>query len=134
LAKIIFWEKPGCKGNARQKELLIASGHELEVHNLLTEPWTPERLAGFFGTRPVSEWFNPTNPQVKAGEINPTEIDATAALAMMVAEPLLIVRPLMQVGKERMAGFDVATVGRWIGLQPVASEEPDPKHCPCVRS
>ena len=53
--------------------------------------------------------------------------DANAALAMMVDQPLLIVRPLMQVGKERMAGFDVAKVQRWIGLEPVAPEEPDPE-------
>ena len=35
MAKIIFYEKPGCGGNARQKALLLASGHELEVRNLL---------------------------------------------------------------------------------------------------
>jgi hypothetical protein len=40
LAKITFWEKPGCQGNARQKEILLASGHELEVRNLLAEPWS----------------------------------------------------------------------------------------------
>lgn len=67
MARIIFWEKPGCQGNARQKEILIASGHQLEVRNLLIEAWTPPLLARFFGNRPVAEWFNPTNPRVKTG-------------------------------------------------------------------
>ncbi len=132
LSKIIFWEKPGCKGNARQKEILYASGHDLDVRNLLTEPWTVEELSGFFGTRPVTEWFNPSNPQVKSGKVVPTNIKKEEALAMMVAEPLLIVRPLMQVADERLAGFEVQEVHNWIGLKLETIGERDPKNCPCV--
>lgn len=44
MATLTFYEKPGCQGNARQKALLRAAGHQLHVRNLLTEPWTPERL------------------------------------------------------------------------------------------
>lgn len=132
MAKVIFWEKPGCKGNSRQKEILIASGHELDVRNLQTESWSTERLSGFFGKRPVYEWFNPTNPLVKAGEIVPSDVPPDEALVMMVDEPLLIVRPLMQVGGERLAGFDVQEVHNWIGLKLEAIGERDPKNCPCV--
>lgn len=132
MAKVIFWEKPGCKGNTLQKEILIASGHELDVRNLLTEAWTEELLAGFFGTRPVEEWFNPSNPQVKTGQIRPAENGATEALSMMTYEPLLIVRPLMQVDDERLAGFDVQEVHNWIGLTLESFGERDPKNCPCV--
>ena len=132
MAKVIFWEKPGCKGNARQKEILFASGHELDVRNLLTEAWTEELLAGFFGSRPVEEWFNPSNLQVKAGQIMPAEIGATEALSMMTNETLLIVRPLMQVADERLAGFDVQEVHNWIGLKLETVGERDPKNCPCV--
>lgn len=49
MATAIFWEKPGCQGNARQKEILLASGHELDVRDLLTEPWTESCLAGETG-------------------------------------------------------------------------------------
>jgi len=132
MAKIIFWQKPDCRGNARQREILIASGHELEVRNLLTEPWTTESLALFFGDRPVTEWFNPTNPKVKSGEIVPSSVSRDEALAMMVAEPLLIVRPLMQVGNERLAGFEVPEVHNWLGLKLDSIGERDPKNCPCV--
>ncbi|MDG5468808.1 hypothetical protein P9J64_10815 [Deltaproteobacteria bacterium IMCC39524] len=132
MAKVIFWEKPGCKGNTLQQEILIASGHELDVRNLLTEAWTEELLAGFFGTRPVEEWFNPSNPQVKTRQIRPAEIGATEALSMMTYDPLLIVRPLMQVGDERLAGFDVQEVHNWIGLTLESFGERDPKNCPCV--
>ncbi|WP_303722147.1 ArsC/Spx/MgsR family protein [Malonomonas rubra] len=134
MAKIIFWEKPGCKGNSRQKEILLASGHQLEVRDLLSEEWTEESLAQFFGERPVSEWFNITNPRIKSGELDPQQVTAADALEMMVAEPLLIVRPLMQVSNERLAGFDVEQVHNWIGLKLESVGERDPKNCPCVTS
>jgi len=134
MANIIFWEKPGCQGNAKQKEILLASGHELEVRNLLTETWTGATLAAFFGSRPVAEWFNPSNPLVKSGEIDPAGLAAEEALTLMTEEPLLIVRPLMQVGLERLAGFDVGQVHNWIGLKLEAVGERDPKNCPCVVS
>jgi hypothetical protein len=58
MAKILFFEKPGCANNTRQKALLAAAGHEVDARNLLTEAWTPERLRPYFGSRPVAEWFN----------------------------------------------------------------------------
>lgn len=132
MADIIFWEKPGCQGNARQKEILLASGHQLEVRDLLTTPWTPQELARFFGDRPVAEWFNPSNPRIKSGEVDPAAIAPEDALRMMVAEPLLIVRPLLQVGQERLAGFEVQQVHNWIGLALDSVGPRDPKNCPCV--
>jgi len=132
MAKIVFWEKPGCKGNSKQKEILLASGHDLEVRDLLTETWSTDALAKFFGDRPVTEWFNITNPDVKSGKIDPKKISAPEALEMMVAEPLLIGRPLMQVGDERLAGFEVQQVHNWIGLKLGSVGERDPKNCPCV--
>ena len=132
MAIITFWEKPGCQGNARQKEILLASGHVLEVRNLLAEPWSEESLALFFGDRPVAEWFNPAHPKVKSGEVIPGEYGREQALRLMVAEPLFIVRPLMQVGCERLAGFDTAQVHNWLGLALDSVGDRDPRNCPCV--
>lgn len=132
MATIIFWEKPGCQGNARQKEILLASGHQLEVRNLLAEPWSEERLSLFFGDRPVVEWFNPAHPRIKSGEVVPASFGREEALRLMVAEPLFIVRPLMQVGEERLAGFEVAQVHNWLGLALATVGERDPRNCPCV--
>jgi nitrogenase-associated protein len=132
MARILFWEKPGCQGNARQKEILLASGHELAVRDLLAEPWTGESLALFFGMRPVSEWFNPAHPRVKSGEVTPATFGRDEALALMVAEPLFIVRPLMQADEERLAGFNVTEVHNWIGLALDRVGPRDPQNCLCV--
>lgn len=125
MATVLFWEKPGCGGNARQKKLLAASGHAVVARNMLTEPWTAERLRAFFGARPVAEWFNRAAPRVKSGEVAPESLDEETALALMLEDRLLIRRPLMQVGERRESGFDSALVADWIGLGPADGEAVD---------
>ena len=82
------------------------TGHSAIATNLLTEPWTAEKLRGFFGETPVASWFNRASPRVKSGEIDPDTSEAAAALALMLADPLLIRRPLVEAGEARCAGFD----------------------------
>lgn len=67
-------------------------------------------------------------PGVKSGEVRPDELTGEEALALMVGDPLLIRRPLMQVGDELMAGFDQQTVEAWIGLHP--TDRPVTDDCP----
>ena len=116
MADLVFYEKPGCTGNARQKVLLIAAGHRLEVRNLLSTRWTAQDLRPFFGQRPVSEWFNPRAPAVRDGLIDPSGMNEATALAAMIAAPILIRRPLILCGKVGVAGFDPAQIDAWIGL------------------
>ena len=118
MATVIFYEKPGCINNTKQKALLKAAGHEVHTYNLLTEPWTVERLRSFFGELPVAEWFNRSAPQVKSKEVIPEQLDAETALVLMTKQPLLIRRPLIQVGDRTEAGFDTEVIDSWIGLQP----------------
>ena len=117
MAHVIFYEKRGCGGNARQKTLLVASGHDVDARNLLTEPWTAAKLHQFLEGRPVREWFNAASPRVKSGEIKPDQVTPDQALELMIKDPLLIRRPLMQVGDRHEAGFDQARVDAWIGLR-----------------
>ena len=123
MAKVIFYEKPGCANNTRQKAMLAAAGHELITRNLLTEAWTAEALRPFFGSKPVAEWFNRAAPRVKAGEVVPEQIGEDEAIEMMLAEPLLIRRPLMQVEERREAGFNQDLVDEWIGLSQALPEQ-----------
>ncbi|MFX1737582.1 hypothetical protein PXJ20_14590 [Paraburkholderia sp. A1RI_3L] len=116
MAHITFYEKPGCGGNAKQQALLVAAGHTLEVRNLLRWPWTPRTLLAFLDPLPVPEWFNRAAPDIKSGRIVPESLNAGNALALLLAHPLLIRRPLMEVGDTRMVGFDMARVHAWIGL------------------
>ena len=130
MATIIFWEKPGCIGNARQKQILADSGHLLDVRNLLTEAWSAETLRPFLGDKPVSEWFNMTNPDIKKGAIVPSQLSEEEALALMLKEPLLVRRPLMQAGDKKVCGFEVETLDQWFGLTAESVGAGDPQECP----
>lgn len=118
MATIIFYEKPGCINNTRQKALLEAAGHQVDARNLLTEHWSPDRLRQFLTQHPVHEWFNRSAPAIKSGSVAPDRLDDQTALQLMIQDPLLIRRPLMQVGERCDVGFDVDTVATWIGLTP----------------
>ena len=116
MSDVLFFEKPGCANNARQKSWLAAAGHRIEARNLLTHAWSSAELLAFFGSRPVSEWFNRAAPRIKSGEIVPETLDEPAALELLVREPLLIRRPLIAAGGRREVGFEIATIHAWLGL------------------
>ncbi|MDJ0717908.1 MAG: ArsC/Spx/MgsR family protein [Prochloraceae cyanobacterium] len=130
MVKVIFYEKPGCINNTKQKALLAAAGHQVEAGNLLTENWTKERLRPFFGDLPVTEWFNRSAPAIKSGAIIPSELDEETALNLTIADPLLIRRPLIQVGEVCRVGFDLEAIDAWIGLHDVENKNQDLENCP----
>lgn len=123
MAQILFFEKPGCGGNAKQRAWLEAAGHALTRRNLLTAYWTRESLLGFLAPLPVAQWFNRAAPRVRSGEVVPERLDAESALALLLAEPLLIRRPLMQRLDDgtRLVGFDTVEVDRFVGLHTAAA-------------
>ena len=116
MATVLFYEKPGCINNAKQKKLIMRAGHDLVAHNLLEMEWDTPGLKKFFSGLPVAEWFNCTAPAVKQGSIDPVKLDEDQALNMMLKDPILIRRPLIQVGDECRVGFDIDKVNKWIGL------------------
>lgn len=118
MTHLIFFEKPGCGGNARQRAALEAAGHTLERRNLLTTHWSRDSLLDFLAPLPVTDWFNRSAPRIKSGEVNPDTLDDNAALTLLLKEPLLIRRPLMQRtdNNTRHVGFDTAAVDAWIDL------------------
>jgi len=129
MATVTFYEKPGCSNNTRQKKLLAAAGHQVVAKDILTETWQAERLRAFFGELTVRDWFNYSAPAIKHGEIEPDKLTEQEALALMLENPLLIRRPLMQVGDTLMAGFDQQAVDNWIGLQKIETAS-DLESCP----
>lgn len=116
MADVTFYEKIGCGGNARQKQLLLDSGHRVQARDLRNRAWTNHALLEFLAGLPVAQWFHPSAPAIKNGEIVPGELDEPTALALLRDNPLLIRRPLLQVGDECRVGFDAKAIHDWIGL------------------
>lgn len=116
MAHILFYEKPGCQGNLRQKTALIAAGHEVEARDLRTEAWTTPRLMEFLALLPITEWFNPHAPAVRDGKIQPATLQAEDALSLISQNPLLLRRPLLECAGTRMVGFDLETLKTCLGI------------------
>jgi nitrogenase-associated protein len=135
MSSVLFFEKPGCLSNAKQKALLASLGHRVTVQNLLAESWTAERLRPFFGDLAVADWFNPTAPRIKRGEVRPETLDETTALALMVKDPLLIRRPLIDSEHGQGCGFEAGPLLAALGvtlavdqdLQSCFRSGPDPR-------
>jgi nitrogenase-associated protein len=134
MATVTFYEKPGCITNTRQKKLLKYRVSNAVLPTIFVNAffggqkslptlrfWQPERLRTFFGKLAVRTWFNNSAPAIKQGEIEPENLAEHEALALMAKNPLLIRRPLMQVGDSVMAGFDQYAVDNWIGLKATES-------------
>lgn len=128
MADVLFFEKPGCANNTRQKAWLQQAGHDVDARSLLTHPWTRAELLAFFADLPVAQWFNRAAPRVKSGEVVPESLDAEQALALLLAEPLLIRRPLIQVAERREVGFDLAKIHAWLGLPENVVAEQTPRN------
>ncbi|MDD2782135.1 ArsC/Spx/MgsR family protein [Sulfuricurvum sp.] len=103
---VVFYEKPFCAANAKQKQILRQSGCTLIERNLLEHGLDAESLRSFMGDKKVCEWFNPAAPAIKNGEIFPETLDEDSAMALLMANPILIRRPLMVIGSEKLCGFD----------------------------
>jgi nitrogenase-associated protein len=135
MTHVLFYEKPGCGTNRKQKALLAEAGHEVVAKSLLKEFWSAGRLRAFFGDAPVATWFNPNAPRVKSGEVDPSQFDAEGALKAMLAEPLLIRRPLIEAFGQKCSGFDSPLVASLLGpnknpAETVACSRPDGTPCP----
>lgn len=121
MAKIIFFEKPGCINNTKQKELLTLAGHHVTAVNILKHKWDYEQLTEFFNGNTQSQWFNKNAPMIKNGFIDPQSMTDAELLQKMLENPLLINRPLMQIGKEKIVGFDLEKLATVISLTPISN-------------
>ena len=123
---VIFYEKPGCINNTKQKNLLVESGHNVIPRSLLLYSFSADELRKFFNTMPVADWFNPSNPKIKNGEVLPSNFTEQTAIAAMLEEPLFIKRPLIEANGEYACGFNNDLVIKLLGNMDVSSVQSCP--------
>jgi len=120
---ILFYEKPGCSTNAKQKQSLRDAGCMIITRNLLQHNMDESELLAYLEKRPYVEWFNPNAPVIKNGELDPHKLSAQKALTLLLNDPILIRRPLMNVEGERMCGFDTQALETVLGISLQTKEE-----------
>ncbi len=105
-----FYEKTGCSGNAKQKELLKNHNIYFSVKSLLDTPWTQQTLSEFFKVLEVIDIFNPFAPQIRDKEIDISKLSKDEAINLMIKNPILIKRPLLDINGVKICGFDIEKI------------------------
>lgn len=106
-SKVIFYEKTGCSGNALQKALLKEHGVNLEVRSILDTAWDKPTLEAFFEGLTPEEMINPFAPQRGDGTFKLEDYTKESLIEAMLKTPILIRRPLLQIGEVKLCGFDI---------------------------
>lgn len=130
MTHILFYEKTGCINNTKQKKLLAEAGYQVEARDLLNESWSREALARYFGNMPVADRFNQSAPQVTSGAVVPQQLDEETAYELMIAEPILIRRPLMKIGEHYLVGFNEEQVNNVLTINLEEKAHGDLEACP----
>lgn len=110
MAKIIFFEKTGCKNNTKQKQILQYNGHDVEAIDIINYQWTKQELLAFFYDIEPKHWFNINAPSITNGSIIPDSFDKDTALEALLNEHILIKRPLMLIGNSKLVGFNIEEI------------------------
>lgn len=113
---ILFYEKPGCSTNAKQKKSLKDTGCMVITRNLLKAEMNKDELLTYLKDRPLQEWFNPNAPKIKNGEIDPKDFSLEEALELLLHDPILIRRPLLSINGHHMCGFDSKVIENALGF------------------
>lgn len=123
MAEIIFFEKPGCINNEKQKKILKQAGNTLQCIDILTYQWTRDELLPFIAGKKPQNIMNTTAPAVKKGEVVPAHLTFSQAVGLMLKDPILIKRPLIKVDDLYIQGFDDPILdpylGKWEGSEDV---------------
>jgi arsenate reductase (glutaredoxin) len=105
-----FYEKTGCSGNAKQKELLKSHNISFSVKSLLDTSWSKESLGEFFKGLDTKDIFNPFAPQIRDKEIDINSLSKDEAIELMIKNPILIKRPLLDINGVKVCGFDIEKI------------------------
>lgn len=111
-----FYEKTGCSGNAKQKELLKNHNISFSVKSLLDTKWSKETLSQFFEGLDINEIFNPFAPQIRDKEIDITKLSKEEAINLMIKNPILIKRPLLDINGVKICGFDIEKINKLLNV------------------
>lgn len=115
--RVVFYEKTGCAGNEKQKQLLRLNGISFETKSILDTTWDKKSLESFFNELEIDQIINKFAPQIKNNEINLSTISREELIELMCETPILIKRPLLEVGDAKIVGFDIEQINSLLGTE-----------------
>ncbi len=97
------------------KAELSQKGVELTERDFFQDPFTEDEIRALVGGRSVSDYFSYNSPSFKKLGLARDQLTDDELVEMMVAEPRLIRRPLIQVGDDLVVGTDKKAMARVFG-------------------
>ena len=93
----------------------MQEGVELEERDFFADPLSDQELRDIIGNRPASQIFSWNSPSFKKLGVTRESLDDDRLIHLMLDEPRLIRRPLVQVGGEVFVGTDEEAMKRALG-------------------
>ena len=93
----------------------MQGGVELEERDFFADPLSEQELRDLIGNRPASQIFSWNSPSFKKLGVTRENLDDDRLIQLMLDEPRLIRRPLVQVGGEVFVGTDKEAMERVLG-------------------
>ncbi len=93
----------------------MQEGVELEERDFFADPLSDQELRDLIGNSPARQIFSWNSPSFKKLGVTRESLDDDRLIQLMLDEPRLIRRPLVQVGGEVFAGTDKQAMARALG-------------------
>ena len=93
----------------------MQKGVELEERDYFTEPFSEEELRGIIGGREPSEVFAWRSPSFKSLERDPDSLTGDDLVRLMLEEPRLVRRPIVQIGDRLVIGGSLKAIEEALG-------------------
>ncbi len=90
-------------------------GVELEERDFFADPLAEHELRDLIGNRPAGQVFSWNSPSFKKLGVTRENLDDDRLIQLMLDEPRLIRRPLVEVGGEVFVGTDKEAMERVLG-------------------
>ena len=98
------------------KAELSQGGIEFDERDFFAEPFTVDELRDLIGVRPVSDFFSWRSPSFRKLGLDRDTLNDDRLLELMVEEPRLVRRPLIQTGAgELIVGTDKKAMADLVG-------------------
>ena len=97
------------------KAELSQKGVELDERDFFQDGFSEEELRALIGDRPVSGYFSYNSPSFRKMGLDRDQLSNDQLLKMMVEEPRLVRRPLIQIGDDLVVGTDKKAMSQVFG-------------------
>lgn len=105
MADLTLWHNPRCSKSRQAKDLLDATGAPFEERRYLEDPPSPDELGAVLKALGMEPWELARTGETLAKELNLRDEphDRDRWIALMVANPILIERPILVTADGRAA-------------------------------